>query len=63
MSKGSRPRPFSVTQNEFSSNFDNIFGQKPAKPQWTPPPLPEEFNKPSHLDQQLGGAKLPYQSK
>lgn len=25
MSKGSRPRPFSVSQEEFSKNFDKIF--------------------------------------
>jgi hypothetical protein len=25
MSKGSRPRPFSVSQNQFGANFDAIF--------------------------------------
>lgn len=25
MSKGSSPRPFSVSQQEFAKNFDNIF--------------------------------------
>ncbi len=25
MSKGSRPRPYSVSQEEFGNNFDNIF--------------------------------------
>lgn len=63
MSKGSRPRPFSVTQQEFNSNFDNIFGKRAARPQWTPPPLPPELNKLNNLDQQLGDAKLPHQSK
>ena len=28
MSKGSRPRPFSVSQEEFGNNFDAIFGKK-----------------------------------
>jgi hypothetical protein len=28
MSKGSRPRPYSVSQNEFASNYDRIFGKK-----------------------------------
>ena len=28
MSKGSRPRPFSVDQNTFGNNFDAIFGKK-----------------------------------
>jgi hypothetical protein len=27
MSKGSRPRPFSVTLNKFSDNWDKIFGK------------------------------------
>ena len=26
--KGSKPRPFSVSQEEFDKNFDRIFGQK-----------------------------------
>ena len=26
--KGSSPRPFSVTQEEFGNNFDNIFRKK-----------------------------------
>jgi len=25
MSKGSRPRPYSVSQNQFDNNYDNIF--------------------------------------
>ena len=27
MSKGSTPRPFSVSQDEFGTNFDRIFGK------------------------------------
>lgn len=30
MSKGSRPRPFSVSQKEFSENWNNIFQPAPA---------------------------------
>lgn len=41
MSKGSRPRPFSVSQEELGNKFDAIFGEKPKKPQYVPPPLPE----------------------
>lgn len=26
--KGSRPRPFSVSQDQFAENFDKIFGRK-----------------------------------
>lgn len=32
MSKGSRPRPFSVSQEEFANSFELIFGKK-KKPQ------------------------------
>lgn len=28
MSKGSRPRPYSVSQTEFGNNYDKIFGKK-----------------------------------
>jgi hypothetical protein len=28
MSKGSRPRPYSVSQKEFGNNYDAIFGKK-----------------------------------
>lgn len=28
MSKGSRPRPYSVSQDQFASNYDAIFGKK-----------------------------------
>jgi hypothetical protein len=29
MSKGSSPRPFSISQNEFASNWDRIFKKTP----------------------------------
>jgi hypothetical protein len=28
MSKGSKPRPYSVSQQEFGNNYDAIFGKK-----------------------------------
>jgi len=40
--KGSRPRPFSVSQEEYSNSFDAIFGKKPPKERWVPPPLPTD---------------------
>ena len=40
MSKGSRPRPFSVRPTEFNTNMDRIFGEKPKREQYVPPPLP-----------------------
>ena len=31
MSKGSRPRPYSVSQDTFANNYDAIFGKKDKK--------------------------------
>jgi hypothetical protein len=45
MSKGSRPRPFSVSQETFGQNLENIFGAKPKKESYVPPPLPDDFYK------------------
>jgi len=42
MSKGSRPRPFSVSQEELGNRHDAIFGAKPPKERYVPPPLPTE---------------------
>jgi hypothetical protein len=40
MSKGSRPRKYSVPLKEFDKNYEGIFGKKPPKEQYVPPPLP-----------------------
>ena len=45
MSKGSSPRPFSVTQDEYAKNFDAIFGKKNQKEQYIPPTLEEQTKK------------------
>ncbi len=29
--KGCKPRPFSVTQEEYANRFDTIFGKKPTR--------------------------------
>lgn len=42
MSKGSSPRPFSVSQEEYGNRMDAIFGKKPPREQYVPPPLPTE---------------------
>lgn len=34
--KGSRPRPFSVSQEEFGDRFDAIFGKKDKNPKEVP---------------------------
>ena len=39
--KGSSPRPFSVSQDQYDSVFENTFGKKEPKPRWVPPPLPD----------------------
>jgi hypothetical protein len=61
MSKGSRPRPYSVSQQEYDSRWDAIFGRDAPeeKPRWTPPPLPDKLKTPSSFEQQLGTNKLP----
>jgi len=41
--KGSRPRPFSVPLSEYNKNLDAIFGEKPKKERWVPPPLPDDM--------------------
>jgi hypothetical protein len=46
MSKGSRPRPFSISLSEYNANLDKIFGEKPKKERWVAPPLPEETTAP-----------------
>jgi hypothetical protein len=55
MSKGSRPRPISIPIEELNNRLDNIFGAKPPKPRWVPPPLPEDMqNIESSFEKQLG---------
>lgn len=37
--KGSDPRPFSVPLDEFDANHERIFGKRPPRPRYVPPPL------------------------
>ena len=55
MSKGSRPRPSVVSQEELAQRHESIFGKKEPKSRWVPPPLPKDMQdiKSSH-EQQLG---------
>ena len=41
MSKGSRPRKYSVPLKEFDNSYEATFGKKPPKEQYVPPPLPD----------------------
>jgi len=60
MSKGSRPRPLSIPLDELNNRLGNIFGEKPKKHRWIPPPLPEDMQGiKSSFEQQLGTTKLP----
>ena len=60
MSKGSRPRPLSIPLGEFNNRLDTIFGEKPKKERWVPPPLPDDIK--SSSEQQLGRDVLPGKS-
>lgn len=54
MGKGSVPRPFAVTNEEYASRWDAIFGrdvEKKERPNW---PFPNQLNNTTPLD------KLPF---
>ena len=48
--KGSRPRPFSVSQEEFGERLEGIFGKKPPKEPYVPPPLPDMSDDKKDID-------------
>ena len=55
MSKGSRPRQSIVSQEELAARHAEIFGKKEPRPQYVPPPLPEDMqNIESSYERQLG---------
>jgi hypothetical protein len=55
MSKGSRPRPSIVSQEELAARHTEIFGKKEPKPRYVPPPLPEDMQTiESSFERQLG---------
>ena len=60
MSKGTRPRPSVISQEEIAARHQEIFGKKVPKPRWVPPPLPEDMqNIQSSFEKQFGTTKLP----
>ena len=59
MSKGTRPRPSVVSQQELATRHESIFGKKPPRERYVPPLLPADLAGPSSFEQQLGTAKLP----
>jgi hypothetical protein len=50
MSKGSRPRPFSISLEELADRHDAIFGKKPPKESYVPPPLPDMKEEKQKID-------------
>ena len=60
MSKGSRPRPFTISQEDLAAKHEEIFGKKTPKPRYVPPPLPEDMQGiPGSFEKQFGTTKLP----
>lgn len=59
MSKGTRPRASVVSQQELAARHESIFGKKPIKERYVPPPLPPELAGPGSFERQLGTSKLP----
>lgn len=59
MAKGSRPRPLSIPIDELNNRLDTIFGEKPKKERWVPPPLPEDMQGLGSFEKQFGTTKLP----
>ena len=54
MSRESRPRKSHVDQEELANRHESIFGKKPPKERYVPPPLPPELQTQSSHERQLG---------
>jgi hypothetical protein len=48
-----------VSQEELAARHEAIFGKKPPKERYVPPPLPLVLSGPGSFERQLGTAKLP----
>lgn len=59
MSKGSRPRASTVSPQELAQRHESIFGKKPPKQPYVPPPLPDELNVMGSFEKQMGTKQLP----
>lgn len=49
MSKGSSPRPLSISPQELGNRLELIFGKKPPKERYVPPALPKEIDNSSNI--------------
>jgi hypothetical protein len=54
MSRESRPRKSTVDQEQLATRHESIFGKKPPKDRYVPPPLPAELQTQSSHERQLG---------
>lgn len=54
MSRESRPRKSTVDQEQLATRHESIFGKKPSKERYVPPPLPAELQTQSSHERQLG---------
>ena len=59
MSKGTRPRPSVISQEELAQRHETIFGKKPPKERYVPPPLPDDLNVMGSFEKQMGTKQLP----
>ena len=59
MSKGSRLRASVVSPAELAQRHESIFGKKPPKQPYVPPPLPEELRTIGSFEKLLGTTQLP----
>jgi hypothetical protein len=59
MSKGTRPRPAVISQQEIAARHEEIFGKKEPKPRWVPPPLPDDMQNVESSFEKLLGKNIP----
>jgi len=59
MSKGSRPRTLSISPEELAKRHESIFGPRPPRQPYVPPPLPEELRTIGSFEKLLGTKQLP----
>jgi hypothetical protein len=51
--KGSSPRPFSVDQKTFASNWDRIFSKQPQWDHYSDLPAPEAYKEDDHAQRTM----------
>lgn len=46
--KGHAPRPYSIPKEEYDAKHESIFGKRPPRAPYVPPPLPQQSNDKFH---------------